>query len=115
MPTDPATFSTGGPLAILLGVAFFLYLAFREIKRLRAIELDDALRALDEEKKARKTEVQELKDDIHNLQTEVARLRDQLFDDGRREHEKRETVARENAMLRTIIAELGGKIPSEEP
>ncbi len=118
IPTEADTFTSAGPLGILLGVAFFFYLACRELRRYRQIDVQTyqadiaQMRAEQTERdKEHRKEVAELKNDIEDLKSEVGALRDQHFQESRAAARRQEELVRENAGLRALLA--ANNIPTE--
>lgn len=101
LPTDPTTglLPAGifdGPYGYLVAIAFFAFLAMRELRRYR--ELDVA---------GYRTEVTDLKDDVAQLRAEVAESRQSSIDGAREAATRDEAHIREIAGLRAITAEHG--------
>lgn len=85
-----------GPYGYLVAICFFLFLAARELRRYREIDVNTY-----------KTEIAGLKEDLANLTAEVHLLRDEKFDGARDAARKQEQLIRENATLRARCAENG--------
>lgn len=102
LPADPATgvgLPAGifdGPYGYLAAIAFFLFLAARELRRYREIDVTTY-----------KSEIAGLKEDLANLTAEVHLLRDEKFDGAQQAARKQEQLIRENATLRARCAENG--------
>lgn len=96
-PLDPSTLPgglLGGPYGFLVAIAFFLFLAMRELRRYKEID-----------NKTYKTEIASLKEDLQNLTAEVHQLRDEKFDGARAAALDKESLIRENAGLRALCAD----------
>ena len=117
MPTDPSAFPGdiyAGPYGFLVAIAFFIYLAAREFRRGRQIdvqtyqgdlkELNDRLQRRDEE---HKQEVADLNDSIEDLKADLRALRDESMQAARLAARKQEELIRENAALRALLATNG--------
>lgn len=91
-----------GPYGYLAAIAFFLFLAARELRRYREIDVTTY-----------KSEIAGLKEDLANLTAEVHLLRDEKFDGARVAAREKEALIRENATLRARCAEHG--IPTALP
>ena len=115
-PTDP----TAGlqylpaPLAFVAGVLVLLVWLSREVRKLLAERNADQTAELEREKARRQqleadrdTDVAGLQEDINELRTEVARLRDQLTTESRMAHEKHVELIRTNARLLNLLAQHG--------
>jgi cell division protein FtsB len=102
LPADPATgvgLPAGifdGPYGYLAAIAFFLFLAARELRRYREIDVTTY-----------KTEIAALKEDLQALTAEVHLLRDEKFDGARQAALDKEALIRENAFMRALCAENG--------
>lgn len=99
IPGGGASLPTGifdGPYGYLVAIAFFMFLAARELRRYREIDVTTY-----------KSEIAGLKDDLANLTAEVHLLRDEKFDGAQQAARKQEDLIRENATLRARCAEAG--------
>lgn len=96
-PLDPTSLTGGifnGPYGFLVAIAFFLFLAMRELRRYK--EIDNA---------SYRTEIASLKEDMQNLTNEVHQLRDEKFTGAQTAAREKETLIRENAGLRALCAD----------
>ena len=96
-PLEPTSLTGGllnGPYGFLVAIAFFLFLAMRELRRYK--EIDNA---------SYRTEIASLKEDLVNLTNEVHQLRDEKFTGARDAAREKEALIRENAGLRALCAE----------
>ena len=90
-----------GPYGYLVAIVFFLFLAARELRRYREIDVTTY-----------RTEIASLKDDVQVLTAEVALLRDQNFSGARESAKEKEDLIRENALMRARCAANG--IPTHD-
>lgn len=113
MPTDQIPGDLlAGPYGFLVAIAFFLYLASREWRRARQIdvttyqgdvrELTARMTARDEQ---HRLEVAALQDDLSDVKTDLAALRDDNTTQARQAALRHEALIRENAQLRAVLAE----------
>lgn len=112
MPTDLTGDLLAGPYGFLVAIAFFLYLAAREYRRGRQVDVvtyqDDIvqlsarLKARDE---AHRLELAGSNDDLADVKADLAGLRDENAKQLREAALAREALIRENARLRTLLAE----------
>lgn len=112
MPTDLTGDLLAGPYGFLVAIAVLLYGAAREYRRGRQVdvstyqddivELTSRLKAKDE---AHRVEVAGMTDDLVDVKTDLAQLRDDNATQLRQAALAREDLIRENARLRTLLAE----------
>ena len=117
MPTDPSSVPSQvftGPYGFLVAIAFLLWLAARELRRARQIDVDtyksdiaDLRDLIEKRDNEHKREVADLTDAVEDLKTDLSALRREhltaLEEGSRRE----EVLIRENATLRARLAAHG--------
>lgn len=100
-----------GPYGFLAAIAFFLFLAARELRRYRQIDVETYKADLaaarseaeqDDERFARELAARE--DTIEDLKADLGGLRAQHLADLNQSHHEKELLVRENGALRTLLA-----------
>jgi uncharacterized protein YlxW (UPF0749 family) len=114
VPTDTSAFPGdiyAGPYGFLVAIAFFVYLAARELRRYRQIDVDtyksdlSALRAeLEDRDKRHQAEAAELSDAVEDLKADLKQLREENLANLRRASLDQERLIRENGALRALLA-----------
>lgn len=95
MPTDQLPGDLlAGPYGFLVAIAFFLWLAAREWRRGREIDVSTY-----------RADVAQLQDDLADVKADLAALRDDNAVQSRRAALREEALIRENASLRALLAE----------
>lgn len=112
MPNDITGDLLAGPYGFLVAIALLLYGAAREYRRGRQVDVatyqDDIvqlsarLKARDE---AHRIELAGITDDLADVKADLAALRDENATQLRKAALDREALIRENAHLRTLLAE----------
>lgn len=114
MPTDPSAFPGdlfAGPYGYLVAIAFFCFLAARELRRYRQIDVNTYqadIAKLREDLKERderhQQEVAALTDSIEDLKADLAGLREENLANLKAASLRQERLIRENGSLRALLA-----------